>query len=87
VFLNSPHRETPKNVKKENREKIGFGFFVDFFVKHFRHDCFVKLFRHGRFAIFLMVFLNSPCRETPKNVIKQIQEKQKVGWWVGRSGI
>jgi hypothetical protein len=24
VFLNSPHRETPKNVIKRNREKIGF---------------------------------------------------------------
>jgi hypothetical protein len=30
----------------------------------------------------LMVFMNSPCRETPKNVlIKKIKEK-KVGWWV-----
>jgi hypothetical protein len=28
-------RETPKNVIKLNREKIGFGFFVDFFVKLF----------------------------------------------------
>jgi hypothetical protein len=33
VFLNSPHRETPKNVIKQNRETIGFGFLVDFFVK------------------------------------------------------
>jgi hypothetical protein len=33
VFLNSPHRETPKNVIKKNREKVGFGFLVDFFVK------------------------------------------------------
>jgi hypothetical protein len=31
VFLNSPHRETPKNVIKQNREKIGFGFFCRFF--------------------------------------------------------
>jgi hypothetical protein len=30
VFLNSPHRETPKNVINKNREKVGFGFFVDF---------------------------------------------------------
>jgi hypothetical protein len=44
----SPHRETPKNVIKENREKFGFRFLVDFFVKHFRHDFFVKHFR--RFA-------------------------------------
>jgi hypothetical protein len=31
VFLNSPHRETPKNVIKKNREKIGFGFFCRLF--------------------------------------------------------
>jgi hypothetical protein len=30
VFLNSPHRETPKNVIKKNQEKIGFGFFCRF---------------------------------------------------------
>jgi hypothetical protein len=44
VCLNSPHRETPKNVTKKNREKIGFGFLIDFFVKPFRHDFFVKRF-------------------------------------------
>jgi hypothetical protein len=43
VFLNSPHRETPKNVIKKSR-KIGFGFFVVFFAKTFRHDFFVKRF-------------------------------------------
>jgi hypothetical protein len=32
VFLNSPHRETPKNAIKENREQVGFGVLVDFFV-------------------------------------------------------
>ena len=42
VFLNSPHRETPKNVIKQNREKIGFGFLVEFFVKTFGHDFFCK---------------------------------------------
>jgi hypothetical protein len=31
VFLNSPHRETPKNVINKIEKKIGFGFFVDFF--------------------------------------------------------
>jgi hypothetical protein len=51
VFLNSPHRETPKNVIKKNREKIGFRFLVDFFVKTFRHDFFCKT--------FFVVFLNS----------------------------
>jgi hypothetical protein len=40
VFLNSPHRETPKNVIKENQEQIGFGFLVEFFGKFFRHDVF-----------------------------------------------
>jgi hypothetical protein len=44
LFLNSPHQETPKNVIKKNREKIGLGFFVDFFVKTFRQDFFVKRF-------------------------------------------
>jgi hypothetical protein len=44
AFLNCPQRETPKNVIKGNREKIGFGFIVDFFVKTFRHDFSVKRF-------------------------------------------
>jgi hypothetical protein len=33
------------------------------------------------------VFLNSPYRETPKNVRKKIKGEKKVGWWVGGSGI
>jgi hypothetical protein len=32
------------------------------------------------FGIFFIVFLNSPHRETPRNVIKQIREK--VGFWI-----
>jgi hypothetical protein len=36
--------ETPKNAIKRNRETIGFGFLVDFFVKPFRHDFFAKRF-------------------------------------------
>jgi hypothetical protein len=48
---------------------------------------FGKSFRHGPFKNILMVFLNSPYRETPKKrTIKKRQEK-KVGWWVGGSGI
>jgi hypothetical protein len=31
VFLNSPHRETPKNVIKKNRETTGFGIFLSIF--------------------------------------------------------
>jgi hypothetical protein len=51
VFLNSPHRETPKNVRNKIREKIGFGFLVELFVKSFRHDFFCKT--------FFVVLLNS----------------------------
>jgi hypothetical protein len=35
VFFNSPHQETPKNVIKQNQEKVGFGFLVEFFCKTF----------------------------------------------------
>ena len=51
VFLNSPHRETPKNVIKENREKIGLGFFCRFFCKKFSTRFFCQT--------FFVVFLNS----------------------------
>jgi hypothetical protein len=46
VFLNSPHRETPKNQKREkqNREKVCFGFLVELFVKTFPRDFFAKRF-------------------------------------------
>jgi hypothetical protein len=44
VFLNSPHRETPKNVMKTNREKIGFGFFWSIFLIFFSTRFFVKRF-------------------------------------------
>jgi ubiquitin C-terminal hydrolase len=71
VFLNSPHRETPKNVIKQNREKIGLGFFVDCFVKTFRHDTrfFCKT--------FFVVLLNSHRKETPKKAIKQKKAEEK----------
>jgi hypothetical protein len=36
-------------------------------------------FRHG--------LLNSPCRETPENVLKNKNQEKKDGWWVGGSGI
>jgi hypothetical protein len=35
VFSNSPHRETPKNVIKKNREKSVWDFLVDFLQKVF----------------------------------------------------
>jgi hypothetical protein len=55
MFLNSPHRETPKNVIKkiEQKAKIGFGFFVEFFVKFFRHDVFFKTFFQKAFLVLL----------------------------------
>jgi hypothetical protein len=43
VFLNSPHRETPKNVIKKIEKKSGLGF-LSIFCKTFRHDFFVKRF-------------------------------------------
>jgi hypothetical protein len=30
-----------------------------------------------------MVFLNSPCRETPKNLLKKKCQEKKVGWGGG----
>jgi hypothetical protein len=45
---------SPRNAHKRDKKKlrkIGFGFFVDFFVKTFRHDFFCKP--------FFVVFLNS----------------------------
>jgi hypothetical protein len=37
--------------------------------------------------IFQCFFLNSPYRETPKNVPKNKVKEKKVGWWVNGSGI
>jgi hypothetical protein len=123
VFLNSPHRETPKNVKK-NREKVGFGFLVEFFrekklfdtiflqnvfcsvfelpsLKNTRKRDKTKKVEEKLTSNFLskiwkyfstwtfcknifMVFLNSPCREAPKNVLKKKPGKKSrvVGGWV-----
>jgi hypothetical protein len=70
VFLNSPHRETPKNVIKKNREKIGFGFFWSIFLKNFSTRFFCKT--------FFVVLLNSPHQETPKNAIKTKKVEEKL---------
>jgi hypothetical protein len=43
VFELSSSRNAQKRDKK-NREKVGFGFLVEFFVKTFRHDFFAKRF-------------------------------------------
>jgi hypothetical protein len=43
---------------------------------------------HGLFVkIFFMVFLNSPYRETPKNVLKKKVKKQINGGLVGSSKV
>jgi hypothetical protein len=39
--------EAKKDAIKTNREKIGFGFFVDCFVKSFRQDLLQNFFRSG----------------------------------------
>jgi hypothetical protein len=69
VFLNSPHRETPKNVIKQFREKVGFGFLIEFFVKTFRHDFVCKTF-------FCSVFELPSLRNTRKrDKTKKVEEK------------
>jgi hypothetical protein len=125
VFLTSPHREAPQNTTKQNREKIGLGFFCRFFCKNLSTRFFGKTFfvvllnsrrkeapekaiikkikekRHRNFCrfsenflgkvfdmdflhFFKTVFLNSPHRETPKNVIKKKPRKYffGVGWFL-----
>jgi hypothetical protein len=43
VFLTPLTKKRPK-ICEGNREKIGFGFFVNLFVNTFRHEFFVKCF-------------------------------------------
>jgi hypothetical protein len=77
VFELASLRNTRKRDKKKVEEKLTSKF-CHFFWEKFSTWTFCKN--------MCMVFLNSPCRETPKNVLKKSQEK-KVGWWVGGSGI
>jgi hypothetical protein len=58
-FIPSPR--TAQKGTKNNSTKRRFWIFVDFFGKSFRH---------GLFAKKITVFLNSPYRKTPKNVVK-----------------
>ena len=44
VFLNSPHRETPKNVIKKIDKKSVLDFFVDFFEKLFDTNFWQNVF-------------------------------------------
>jgi hypothetical protein len=67
VFLNSPHRETPKNVIKKTKINC-LRFFSDFFVKAIRHDfCYT----------FFVVILNSHRKEPPEKAIKKGQTTPK----------
>jgi hypothetical protein len=54
-----PRRETPKNAIKQNREKIGFGFFGVPLGKNFSTWAFGKRVD--------VVLLNPHRRETPKS--------------------
>jgi hypothetical protein len=67
----------PKNVIK-NREKIGFGFLVEFFVKAFRHDFFVKCFCN--------VFELPSLKNTRKrDKTKKVEEKLSMSKTFGKS--
>jgi hypothetical protein len=57
-------------VIKQNREKIGFGFLVEFFVNVFRHVFVCKP--------FFVVFLNSHRQKTLENAIKQSRGKTDI---------
>jgi hypothetical protein len=79
VFLNSPHRETPKNVIKKNREKIGFGFLVEFFVQVFRHDF---LLQNVFFSAFEVPSLkNTRKRDKTKKVEEKLTSKFLSKFW------
>jgi hypothetical protein len=81
-FFNSAFElPLPVNAQKRDKKKSTknrFWIFFRFFWKMFSTWTFCKN--------MFVVFLNSPYRETPKNIPKKRQEK-KVGWWVGGSGI
>jgi hypothetical protein len=47
LFLKSPPRKAPKNVVKENRERTGFGFLVDYLVKTFDTIVLQNIFCSG----------------------------------------
>jgi hypothetical protein len=80
VFELPSLRNTRKRDKtKKVEEKLTSKFFVEILGNFFGMDFLQKYF---------MVFLNSPCRETPKNVLKKKSRKKKsrmVGGWVGDS--
>jgi hypothetical protein len=68
VFELPSSRNAQKRDKRQIREKVGFGFLVEFFVKNNRHDLFCKT--------FFVVFLNSHRSKTPENAIKQKKSRK-----------
>jgi hypothetical protein len=67
VFLNSPHRETPKRRDKKKSRKNRFLIFGRTFCKSLSTRFFCKVF-------FCSVF-ELPSQETPENAEKKIEEK------------
>jgi hypothetical protein len=74
---NTRSRDKPQKVKENLTSK----FLPILLEKVFdmRHVLFTK--------ILFVVFLNSPNRETPTNLLKYNARGKKVGWLVGGSGI
>jgi hypothetical protein len=64
VFLTSPHREAPKNVRKTIREKVGFGFWSNFLTRFFCKTFFCSVFE-----------LPSLKNTQKRDKTKQIEEK------------
>jgi hypothetical protein len=73
VFELPSLRNTRKRDKAKKAEEKLTSKFCRFFSGKFSWGLFVKM--------FLMVFLNSPYRETPENVLKKKARGKKVGWW------
>jgi hypothetical protein len=69
-----------KNTRKRDKTKKVEEKLTSKFLSKFR-----KSFRRTFCKNICVVFLNSPCRETPKNVLKKKSRKKKFGWRVGGS--
>jgi hypothetical protein len=70
-------RKRDKNVE----EKLASTFLSISLQKVFDMDFLQKMF------LWCVVFLNSPYRETPKNVLKKRGGESSAGGWVGGSKI
>jgi hypothetical protein len=79
VFELPSLRTTRKRDKTKKVEEKLTSKFCRFFWEKFSTWTFYKNIS--------VVFLNSPCRETPQNLLKKQGKEKKVGWWVGGSGI